>query len=562
MSDTERNYVDRMALRGILGDIGDGVILTDTEENVLYMNQVAEELLEVAFSEEPPMKFSEVCRLVNLDTMEEYFSPIRRVLREKKSVGLAKNIGIVRSDGPVYLSATCSVMRHGDGSIIGCSVILRNVNRLRLLEKKVESDQHYMRSVFEAAKVGICTVNRRGEIIDINDTALETMNCDYNEAIGSHFGSAFKCVNCYEEGCGKGPKCIFCVINNNLQVAMFQDNFITDFVVAVKTIYSDEPKWLHIFLSQIWRSREKQIILAIIDISKRKQREQELQTARLAAENASKTKTQFLANMSHEIRTPINGMCGMINLTLKTQLTADQRENLNNAKQCSEDLLRIINDILDYSKLESGKMEIEKIDFDLYAQLDRVCSLHGQVAEGKGLFLQSPNTDGLPQFIQGDPLRLRQILHNLLTNAVKFTKEGGITVGCRVFEQGMKPMLEFTITDTGIGMSDQDKQKLFKPFSQVDGSTTRRFGGTGLGLMIVKELVTAMEGDIAVVSTLKKGSSFIFWIPLVLAEKADTEMKDRSVYVNPYSDAPYIPPEPDDDIMDLLKYCNDKLSEA
>lgn len=587
----KNEYVDHSTLHGILGDIGDGIILSDTHEKVLYMNKAAEHLLEYEFFKGKDTIFSDVCRLVNIDTKEEYFSPVRRALREKKSVGLGRNIGIIRSDGPVYLSATCSPMYDDNNEIIGCSVILRDVNRMRQLERKVESDQYYMRSVFEAAKIGMCSLNTRGEIVDINDTALETMSVDYSDVVGMDLGEAFKCVNSYPHGCGKGERCKYCVIRNNIEAAVLNDNFTSDFVVAMESRNSNEPQWLQIFLSQVWRDKEKQIVLAIIDISKRKKREKELQAARKEAENASNTKTQFLANMSHEIRTPINGMCGMINLTLMTDLTDDQRENLNNAKQCSEDLLRIINDILDYAKLENGKMQIEQIDLDLYALLDRVCKLHAQVADGKGLFLEQPSTDELPRYIKGDPLRIRQILHNLLTNAVKFTSNGGITVGCRVLENGVKRTLEFTVTDTGIGMSDEDKKKLFKPFSQVDGSTTRRFGGTGLGLMIVKELVTAMGGDITVVSKLGQGSSFIFWIPLLLAEKADVEMKDKSVYINPYKRTGLIsvppikaeaPPveedtaedeeidlssimaqvsEPDDDILDLLKYCNEKLGE-
>lgn len=582
MNTKQSNYIEHSTMQGILGDIGDGVILTDIRENIIYLNKAAEELLEYKFSADVQVKFSDVCRLMNIDTKEEYYSPIRRTLREKRPVGLGKNVGIVRSEGAVYLSATCSPMRDNAGTITGCSVILRDVTHMRQLEKKVEADQYYMRSVFEAAKIGMCSVNVRGELVDINDTALETMQVEYRNAIGSQVGDAFKCINGVKNGCGRGDRCRYCVIRNNLEAAIMDDNYTNDFVVAMESVHGEEPQWLQIFLSQVWRENEKQIVLAIIDISKRKKKEQELKKARQEAEAASNTKTQFLANMSHEIRTPINGMCGMINLTLKTDLTDDQRENLNSAKQCSEDLLRIINDILDYAKLENGKMQIERIDLDLYELLDRVCSLHGQVAEGKELFLKRPDISGLPHYIKGDPLRIRQILHNLLTNALKFTSSGGVTVGCRVNEIGVKRTLEFTVTDTGIGMSDEDQKKLFKPFSQVDGSTTRRFGGTGLGLMIVKELVTAMGGEIAVKSKLGSGSSFVFWIPLVEAEKADVEMKDKSVYINPYrpkntlqenedvsaEEQPEIPNvpsisdnEPDDDILDLLQYCNDKLND-
>ena len=214
----------------------------------------------------------------------------------------------------------------------------------------------------------------------------------------------------------------------------------------------------------------------------------------------------------------------------------------------------------------------------------RVSALHGQVAAGKGLEFIPPDCSDLPQFIQGDPLRLRQILHNLLNNALKFTAKGSITLGARTFKRGIKSLLEFFVEDTGIGMTMEAQEKLFKPFSQVDGSTTRRFGGTGLGLMIVKELVTAMDGEIHLVSKPGAGSRFTFTIPLVLADKADTELKDQSVFVNPYWDKKkksgsepeaentlpkelHVPvldddgnEEPDDDILDLLKYCEDKLN--
>lgn len=556
--------LDLPMLKNMLGGLGDGFILTDRNEKVVFMNKAAEDLFEYTFSPDATVGFSEICRLENVDTRERFFSPVRRAMRSKQTVGLRKNIGFVRSDGPVYLSATCSPTFDENGQVSGSTAIFRDVTRMRRLEKKVEADQSYMRAVFEAAKIGICTMNIRGELIEINDPALETLGEDYITAIGKQFGDAIHCINSLERGCGRSEHCKFCVVRNNIETALVDDFFGGEFVVAVQNVKRDEPIWLQMFLTQVWNGSQKQIVLTMINISKRKQKEQELTTAKRDAEAASNTKTQFLANMSHEIRTPINGMTGMINLVLKSQLTEEQRENLVAAKQCSEDLLKIINDILDYAKLENGKMQIEKLDLDLPQLMKRVCSLHSQMAENKGLFFKYISEDGLPQFVKGDPVRIRQILHNLLTNALKFTPSGGITLGVGTFSRGSRNYLEFYVEDTGIGMSIEEQAKLFKPFSQVDGSITRRFGGTGLGLMIVKELVSAMAGDISVTSKQNMGSRFTFIIPMELAEKADLEVKDQTVFVNPYltGEKPMVQlPEMDDndDIADLLKYCNDKL---
>lgn len=581
----------------IFGALGDGVVLTDAQGNVTYMNKAAEDIFQYTFAKNKTVSFGTVCVLVNVETQEKYFSPVEKAIRTKKTIGLSRNIGVINAQGPLLLSATCSPQLDSAGEVTGTTSIFRDITQMRSVESKVESDQYYMRSVFEAAKIGICSLNTRGQIIEVNEAALETLSATYNGAIGRQIGDVFKCVNCTPAGCGHGEKCKFCIIRNNIDAAVMDDGFSTEFVAAVISSATEEPIWLQFFLTQVWKDNEKLIVLTMIDISKRKQKEKELTEARRLAEVASTTKTQFLANMSHEIRTPINGMTGMINLTLRTSLTDEQRENLQAAKQCSEDLLRIMNDILDYAKLENGKMLIEKIDLDLHVLVNRVSSLHSQVAEGKDIKFIAPDCSKLPQFIKGDPLRIRQVLHNLLTNALKFTMEGSVTLGARTYKRGTKDMLEFFVEDTGIGMSVEEQGKLFKPFSQVDGSTTRRFGGTGLGLMIVKELVTAMDGEIRVVSKPNAGSRFSFSIPLYLAEKADTELKDQAVFLNPYRPGqknaaerpknevePEIlrPPklgdievageagielqapaldQPDDDIMDLLKYCEEKLND-
>lgn len=576
----QTEYVSFDQLEGIMGNLADGFVLTDKDSRVVYMNKSAEDIFEFHFQPDNPVFFKQIGRLMNLETQESFFCPVSRAIQEDKTVGLSKNIGLMHQDEPVFLSATCSPRHNKKGEVIGCSAVFRDISKLRGIAHKVESDQYYMRSVFEAAKIGICSLNVQGGIVEVNESALEILGGTYREVIGRQFGDVFQCVNCVPYGCGKGDKCKFCIIRNNIEAAVLDDSFSSEYVAAVITKSSEEPVWLQFFLTQVWKENEKQIVLTMIDISRRKQREKELMEARRMAEAASNTKTQFLANMSHEIRTPINGMIGMINLTLRTELNPEQRENLQAAKQCSEDLLKIINDILDYAKLENGKMTIEHIDLDLHGLLHRVAAVHANLAEGKGLKFMGPDCTNLPHYIKGDPLRLRQILHNLLTNAIKFTSAGTITLGCTIARRGIRTMLEFYVEDTGIGMSREEQERLFKPFSQVDGSTTRKFGGTGLGLTIVKELVTAMYGEIHVMSSPGIGSRFTFVIPLKTAEKADMELKDQAVFLNPYMNdikAEALPPaleklessekmeksdnlEPDDDIIDLLKYCEDKLN--
>ena len=568
--------LNQSALQKVLGGVGDGFILTDNTGCIQYMNKAAEEIFSVDFANISKRMFSEVCKLLNVETLEKFYNPVEKAMREKKTVGLSRNIGVMTPEGPEYLSATCSPMLNEDSKVIGCTAIFRNISRIRNLEQKVVSDQYYMRAVFEAAKIGICSMDVNARLVEVNEAALETMGITYQEAIGNKLGDMFSCVNAAARGCGNSAKCQFCVIRNNVEAALLDDSFSTEFIAAIISTKNEEPIWLQFFLTQVWKDNVKQVVLTLIDISKRKQRERELTEAKRVAEAASLTKTQFLANMSHEIRTPINGMTGMINLTLRTDLSELQRENLQAAKQCSEDLLRIINDILDYSKLESGKMPIENIDMDLPAMLDRVRAVHAQVAKEKGLEFNYLNSGDLPKYIKGDPLRLRQILHNLLTNAVKFTMQGSITLGARTFERGVGQYMEFLVEDTGIGMSPEEQEKLFKPFSQVDGSITRRFGGTGLGLMIVRELLKAMNGEIRVDSTPGKGSRFIFSIPLVLAQKADKELKDQTVFLNPHRPgcvenqnvfamgdnlSGFVSVEDDDeaDVLDLLKYCEDRL---
>jgi len=374
----------------------------------------------------------------------------------------------------------------------------------------------YARSLIEASQDPMVTINPDGKISDVNEATVRVTGVDRKALIGSDFSSYFSNPVLAQEGYQK----------------VFAVGLVTDYAL---TIHHRNGALMDVlYNASVYKDGAGQVLgvfAAARDVTERNrldqilaERNSQLQTAREAADQASLSKSEFLSNMSHEIRTPMNAIIGMSHLALKTELTPRQRDYIKKIQSAGQHLLSIINDILDFSKIEAGKLTVERTEFELEKVLDTVAGLIAEKASAKGLELVFDVGRNVPSVLLGDPLRLGQILINYANNAVKFTDVGEIDVIVRLREETDRDvLLYFAVRDTGIGIAEEQRGRLFHSFQQADASTTRKYGGTGLGLSIAKNLAELMRGEVGVESEPGKGSTF--WFTARLGRMANPQRK-------------------------------------
>lgn len=397
-----------------------------------------------------------------------------------------------------------------NGKKVILSVVRDITNRMKAEQQMLESQKQYydlfmnMNSAFAYNRI----------ILDENGNPVDFEYLQVNSAFEKYFNKKMEDVinKKYSAVFPQGQATRDSILKWLYRIAITGKSNISEAIFSEST-----GRWYSV---SAYSSEKYYFATIYTDIHDKKIAELELIRAKQEAEAANKAKSEFLANMSHEIRTPINGIVGMINLTMLTNLTCEQRDNLTTAESCAKSLLKIINDILDFSKMEAGKLSIDNINFEIKALVEEIIKTHTFQANEKGLELNYSFSSNIPQYLIGDPDRLQQVINNLLENAIKFTESGDVSISVKkhsVTEEFME--LKFAISDTGIGIDEEKRDRLFKTFSQVDGSITRKFGGTGLGLVISRQLVEMMGGKVWLESKRGKGTTFYFTVKFKTGEK-------------------------------------------
>lgn len=472
-----------------------------------------------------------LCKMLGYEQSEvlgrniiEFISPQdRAAVAESMSQdsGRLLEITLIKKDGTMFIAEVEGKSMGLVGSKLRMAAI-RDITKRKQTEQALKDREIQMRSITDSAYDAILMMDPNGNISYWNVAAERILGYKSEEAIGKNLHQLIAPESYHEAHLAAFSK----FLTNGEGSAIGK---ITDLEVFRKdrTIIPVQLSLSAVKMSNGWHS-----VGILRDITQQKKDEEELINAKTVAEEATHAKSEFLANMSHEIRTPMNAVIGFSELLKKTDMTVKQRDYINKIDASAKSLLGIINDILDFSKMEAGKLELENVDFNLDDVINNVISMNSNKASEKNIELINNIESDVPYCLVGDPLRVGQVLLNLVNNAVKFTNEGHVLVEVSLVEiADQSCRIRFAVSDTGIGLTNEQKDKLFSAFSQADTSVTRRFGGTGLGLTISKRLVEMMKGTISVESEFGRGSTFSFEIGFRLQseEKAKQPVYKKSL---------------------------------
>jgi two-component system, NarL family, sensor histidine kinase EvgS len=505
-----------------LNSIGDGVMATDAQGRVTRLNAVGEQLTGWMHAEAVGRPVAEIFHIINRDTRQPAPIPVAATLKQGALHGLANDTVLIARDGSERpIADSCAPIRDRDGEVIGAVLVFRDVTKEYAAQVALSDSATRIQTVLNAVADGILTINERGTVETINPAATRIFGYAAAEVIG-----------------------------HNIRMLMPEpyhsqhDDYIGHYVATgeariigsgreVTGLRKDGSTFpMDLAVSEMRLGGERHFTGVVRDITARKQTENAIITAREEADTANRAKSTFLATMSHEIRTPMNGVLGMLELLSLSRLDAEQRTTLEVVRESGKSLLRIIDDILDFSKIEAGKLELRPEVASIKEIVESVHSLFTGSASSKGLLLRHSTDPRISAAVLVDPIRLRQILNNFVSNALKFTPRGGtIELTAKLIERvdGID-RVRFSVMDTGIGVSAEQQRQLFQPFSQIDSDTTRRYGGSGLGLTICLRLAKLMHGAIEMVSEPGKGTTMILTLPLSIADAKSlptTNLKDK-----------------------------------